>query len=379
MRKLTKTAAVVAAMATMVMGATVMTNAAELKNAWSQENGSWYYYNEKGNKVTNQWVQAGEDWYFLGEEGKMLTEEFVADKAEIDAADADAYEDVYFVDKEGKMVSQSWVKITDSAKNPIAKDSDSWYFFGSTGVMYQEAWVACGDDWYFINDGGKMATLQRVSGLGEDDNTYYVDKNGKMVTGWYKATKDDEEESDLGVAKDEWIYAEANGNIDKSTQGWKKIDGSWYFFGKVSQSNPKENLNVTAATGEAVKAGNTNQMVKERFISVNDSYFYLTKSGAMEKGWFTIKDNDGNKAQYYAKDNGTLFVNTVEKINSKFYYFKGDGIYYGSDKADDCKYVGQKADKSYELIDVEKDAEAKALVGNTYKQVWKLGTATTWK
>ena len=113
MRKLTKTAAVVASMAVMAMGATVMTSAAQ--EGWVQKGSDWYFY-VNGNAVENQWALAGEKWYFLGDDGKMIKNAFInSDKEEVDDIDdlpegGDSDDPVYYVGADGAMVT-GWKEI----------------------------------------------------------------------------------------------------------------------------------------------------------------------------------------------------------------------------------------------------------------------------
>lgn len=41
--------------------------------SWKKESNKWFYYDEKGNKLTSQWFQDDGHWYYLGKDGAMAT------------------------------------------------------------------------------------------------------------------------------------------------------------------------------------------------------------------------------------------------------------------------------------------------------------------
>ncbi len=266
MRKLTKTAAVVASMAVMAMGATVMTSAAT--EGWVQSGSNWYYY-VKDNKVSNQWVLAGEDWYFLDDEGRMVRNSFVrTDKFSNDSEvlsgkdihdelgkdDIDDDCDFYYLGNDGKMVT-GWKEMAASSiyASPNSGSSTKvWYYFGSTGRMYVNEWVESNGKWYALSPNGQMyaeAVINNDLVDWDDEDYFYMNKDGAMITGWYKTTKNMagsdvkvDADSDEAFSKimfmnsdKKWVYGDPVTGV-LADEEWKSINNKWYYFGKDART-----------------------------------------------------------------------------------------------------------------------------------------------
>ncbi|MEO2077663.1 MAG: S8 family serine peptidase [Bacillus sp. (in: firmicutes)] len=115
-----------------------------VKNGWSLEGGTWYYY-VKDVKATG-WVKDTDGkWYFLKKDGKMAT---------------------------------GWVF-----------DGGTWYYLTKSGAM-KTGWLLEGGKWYYLNGNGAMATgWKQVNG-----KWYYLYKSGEMAANTtvdgYKLGKD---------------------------------------------------------------------------------------------------------------------------------------------------------------------------------------------
>ncbi len=389
MRKLTKTAAVVASMAVMAMGATVMTSAAQ--EGWVQKGSDWYYY-VNGNAVENQWVLAGKDWYFLGDDGKMLTNAFINDNEEVeiddstDTYDFDATDEddpYYFVDNDGKMVT-GWKKIDYKKVGGITSPTDStnWYYFGGSGNMLGDAWVMADEKWYYICDNGIMVKNTYVD---YDDDLYYLGKDGVMVSGWYKLTDDDETKSGKKWGDDRpeytgnglnnpesigasgtWVFADTDGELQT---GWVKENSKWYYLGSVTTTS-------IVGTQEGRSEIGDYQMNEDTFIFDGSKYFYLKSNGALQTGWFKV---DGKK--YNAKSSGEIRRNDITTVDGKNYFFESDGTYQDDGYA--VKYVldGKTIKK---VLDASSVSTAEDEVNNEIKKagvkytIYKLGSSSTY-
>ena len=87
MRKQTKLVAVLSAAALLAVGASMTSFAA----GWTEENGTWVYYDGDDELVTNEWKKSGSNYYYLNDDGEMATETWVDSE--------------YYVDETGKMVT----------------------------------------------------------------------------------------------------------------------------------------------------------------------------------------------------------------------------------------------------------------------------------
>ena len=417
MRKLTKTAAIVASMAVMAMGATIMTSAAT--EGWVQSGSNWYYYS-KGDRVSNQWVLAGNDWYFLDDEGRMVKNTFVRiDKFngesevldsrdihdELGKDDIDDDSEFYFLGNDGKMV-KGWKEMSASSiyASPNSGSSTKvWYYFADSGRMYVNEWVESNGKWYALSANGQMYAEAAVNNDlvdWNDDDFFYVNSDGAMVTGWYK-TKDKTAGSDAKVndpkhlffngvdgKKDKWVYGDPNTGV-LADEEWKKIDGKWYYFGtdaRTSSDGVKDdNLNVyvgdfdlneladqitNVTSGQAAYLSENNfsseyiadpeidgkvdadamakfAMLSEKIIAWQNhkdeiNYFYLNKDGDALTTWKEIDDD----IYICGNDKGELYRDEVAKVSGKYYYFNADGIC-------NYKYLNNIAEYAVVITDID--------------------------
>ncbi len=361
MRNLTKTAAVVAAMTMMTMGTIATANASELKNTWNLENGAWYYYDHNGNRISNQWAMSGNDWYFLGDDCKMVTNAFINnDTKEVVEGTDNSNDDFYYVDGSGKMVANRWMEIdsSDYASPTIGSDKD-WYFFGVSGVAYADQWVKSGEDWYYLNDDCKMADNQTK-------DEYYLMPGGKMLTGWYKTTKDDGKnyvgtnDTNEGLNKNVWVYADPDGTL---RTGWVKVSGKWYWLGDAEGNK-----------GFA--------MLDDSMMEDGTDTFYLKKnSGEMATGYTKVAENE-----FYLFDNskGNMVKNKFTTISNKYYYFGEDGISISDKDKDNHFYIEEYANNGSKVTatgtavyaDMDEAVSKEATKEKTTYKIYKLGSGT---
>ena len=122
----------------------------KLKNGWVKENGTWYYYEGKEERVKNEWRGK----YYLGSSGAMATNQWVDN-------------DQFYVGEDGHLVSNA-VKGKDGWKQ---EEDGAWYHYRN-GIPTRNKWI--GD--YYLLSNGKMATNQWV-----DNYRYYVGPDGAWL------------------------------------------------------------------------------------------------------------------------------------------------------------------------------------------------------
>jgi len=408
MKKLTKTAITAAAMATMTLGTVVSVSADNPKNAWVGSGTNYEYYNGNGKKVQNAWVKAGEKWYFLDEDGKMATKSFI--RTDVFTGDSEVLDDddihdlieeddidddskFYYVDASGAMVT-GWQAIDASSvylSPNSTKNGKIWYYFGTSGVMYTDAWILAGENWYAVGSNGQMLTNKLVD---EDiekatGKKYFVDKDGKMITGWYKTTKDDKRgKGEQGeFSKDGlYIYAYEDGSL--ASNEWVHTNSGWYYLGSAhwpagheedgfelivwdadddELDKLRKESNILNAISEAdndplnrpelnqdidleddAKENDRNYvMLSNKLIKWTNhdkkdtKYFYLQKNGDMITNWYEYQDD------YYlcADSDGQLYENAVKSVNGRYYYFNKQLVCNYKEENAVCEYVVEyKAD-----------------------------------
>lgn len=399
MRKLTKTAAIVASMAVMAMGTTVMTSAAT--EGWVQSGSDWYYY-VKGDKVADQWVKAGDDWYFIDEEGKMVKNTFVRidkydgssevlDDEDIHSAlgqdDIDDDSEFYYMNADGKMVT-GWKEFKASniyASPNSSKASTVWYYFGATGRMYVNEWLESSGKWYALSANGQMYAEAVVNNDLIDwdaDTNYYMNKSGAMVTGWYKTTESvagsapevairdngkdsDETHSVFFEKKDKWVYGDPDTGV-LAEKEWKEINGKYYFFGIQAAYNDKKDQglrldtlfyngeNGTKITGEkiTIDAGFTVSGSSATVTAVPleiDNYIEddaLNTFGMYSDvfvRWTNHGGKDSKKEYFYLQKNGDALTGWKE--------LDDDYWIWGNDKGELCYDEIEKINGKYYYFD----------------------------
>ena len=94
MKKKTKAAVILGSAVVLSAGAAFTSMA-----AWQQEEGTWIFTDNSGNRVTDSWRQSGGDYYYLDSDGVMATDQWV--------------DDSYYVDINGVRVTNRWVQVEE--------------------------------------------------------------------------------------------------------------------------------------------------------------------------------------------------------------------------------------------------------------------------
>ena len=277
MRKQTKVVAVASAAALLAIGASMTSFAA---TGWVEEDGTWYFYDNDGNRVEDTWKKSGDNWYWLDSEegGAMAIDKLVDDD-----------DDTYYVDSNGVMVRNTWVRIVNEDQD---EDDDPaeyhYYYMQSNGKAYKAPdssdirFRTIDGKRYAFDDDGIMlygwvsADGERETdedGWAESDTLYYLGSwdDGAMKTGWQKITvHDDIEEDDM----DYWFNFRSNGkkrfNEDSAEKAIDevRINGRRYGFDERGVMT----YEWTAATNNTASLASTSNW--RYFNNVDDGACY---------------------------------------------------------------------------------------------------------
>ena len=161
-----------------------------MKTGWYQVKGVWYYSNGSGAMVTG-WLNRGGTWYYLTGSGAMAT-------GWINLGGT-----WYYLNPgNGDMVGAGWHLI-----------NNKWYYFGGSGAMYSNRWIGN----YYVGGDGEMLTNTWVG-------SYWVGADGKWIPNY-----DPDVNANWVKSGNTWYYQRPDGS--KLTNSWKRINGSWYYFG----------------------------------------------------------------------------------------------------------------------------------------------------
>ena len=137
---------------------------------WLNRGGTWYYLTGSGAMATG-WINLGGTWYYLNPSN-------------------------------GDMVGAGWHLL-----------NNKWYYFGGSGAMYSNRWIGN----YYVGGNGEMLTNTWVG-------SYWVGADGKWIPNY-----DPDVNANWVKSGNTWYYQRPDGS--KLTNSWKRINGSWYYFG----------------------------------------------------------------------------------------------------------------------------------------------------
>ena len=240
----------------------------------------WVYAKADGKLAYNEWLQLGSTWYYFSWV-QMATGSITIDGT------------AYLFDKSG-----AWTGLSGKTPGWIQKDG-AWYYLGEDSWTdeegHKETYL------YFANGGTDEINGQR----------YAFGADGKMLSNGWKQPWIQWDDTD-------WVYANADGTL---ATGWKKIDGTWYYFSKY---------------GWMYQDG--------LYWFENNEHYAFDKSGAMVTGWYKQTSDDGKYTWWYFMDKNTgKMVTGWLKDGGKWYYLDWacwtDGVYM----IDDVLYAFDKS------------------------------------
>ena len=229
---------------------------------WVQEeNGSWYYLNQAGEKAKETWIGN----YYVDENGVWIEGKTQAKNEWISSGGR-----WWYRHSDGGYTRSGWEQI-----------NGTWYYFDGAGWM-ETGWVNVGGTWYYMNGSGAM-----VTGWLKLGNTwYYLNGSGAMATGWLN----------LGGT---WYYLNGSGAM---ATGWLKLGNTWYYL----------NGSGAMATGWLNLGGtwyylNGSGAMATGWLNLGGTWYYLTGSGAMAANtWIGSYYVNGSGAWVPGQTTGTI-------------------------------------------------------------------------
>ncbi|MDB8604858.1 glucosyl transferase [Streptococcus salivarius] len=300
-----------------------------------------YFYDQDGNRVNlgiNRYVQVKGNWYYVGEDGKILRGEQTIDGAHVYfeyggkqvKGDFD-YKNQFHDKDSGNLVTNRFVTVNDKTyfigadskaiKGATVIDNTEYffdektgaqvkgnfatndkYYDGITGALVINSYVQVDKDWYYVdNDGKRLKGSQTINNV----PVYFDPYDGKQAKGVF--------------GNDGYFYDKDSGaKVDLGTNRYVYINDNWYYLN---------------GEGKILKGSQTIDGVHVHF----DPYY-----GNQIKGEFTdssgyvVKANSyTSPVKFYDKDSGALVKNQYFNHNGKWYYADAEGnILKGSQTID---------------------------------------------
>ena len=192
MKKQTKLVAVLSTASLLAIGASMTSFAA---TGWTEEDGTWVYYNRDGERATDEWKKSGNSWYYLDSNGEMAIDQLIEDG-----------DDYYYVDINGVMATNQWVAIENEDAGEDDEPDQNWYYFQANGKA-------------LTNGDNDNVSLKTING-----KKYAFDDEGKMLWGWVDADNAEHIDDSEGDAFKEGDYYFGGSDDGAMTVGWLQVD-----------------------------------------------------------------------------------------------------------------------------------------------------------
>ena len=314
-----------------------------------------YFYGQDGNRVdlgTNRYVQIKGNWYYIGNDGKILTGEQTIDGAHVYfgyngiQVKGDFDYNKQFHDKDsGNLVTNRFVTVKDKTyfigadskaiKGATVIDnveyffdkesgaqvkgnfaSNDKYYDGITGALVTNSYVQVGKNWYYVgNDGKPLKGSQTINNV----PVYFDPYGGRQAKGIF--------------GNDGYFYDKDSGaKVDLGTNRYVQVNDNWYYVnaeGKILKGDQiidGVQVNFNSYNGIQTKGefvDSKGRVISEKNYNTYEapSKFYDKNSGALVKGQYF--NHNGN--WYYANAEGNI-LKGEQTIDGVHVYFDSYGV-----------------------------------------------------
>ena len=324
-----------------------------------------YFYDQDGNRVdlgTNRYVQIKGNWYYVGKDGAILKYAQTIDGAHVFfgyngiQVKGDFDYKMQFHDKDsGNLVTNRFVTVKDKTyfigadskaiKGATVIDNTEYffdektgaqvkgnfatndkYYDGITGALVINSYVQVDKDWYYVgNDGKRLKGSQTINNV----PVYFDPYLGKQAKGVF--------------SNDGYFYDKDSGaKVDLGTNRYVQVNDNWYYVNDE---------------GKILKGEQTINGVQVNFNPYNG---IQTKGALVDSNGRAISKENYNTyetpSKYYDKDSGALV---------KSQYFSHDGKWYYADVEGNILKGSQTIDGVHVYFD-DYGVQAKGIIADGY-------------
>lgn len=241
------------------------------RSGWVQQNGYYYYLDEKGEPVSG-WLEDDGSLYYFGLNSAMVT---------------------------------GWQDIGGSR-----------YYFGGNGVMRTGWQEVDGQRRYFRQDGTVAQGWEYVDG----ENRYFL-SDGTLATGWQQLDGVRCFLSDEGTLATGWLeQSEGRYYLDETgspVRGLTTLEGSTYYFYESSGLMAQGLVDMENGRYFFGEDG----VMQTGWQQIGEDTFYFEEDGVMHTGWL-----QEDEYQYYFLEDGAMAVSPTV-IDGETCFFTPTGIY----------------------------------------------------
>ena len=299
-------------------------NGVIVKSAFKTIDGHTYYFDEDGHIYKGGMYEINGKTYSFSEQGWMAFNQLTS------KLNASGSYDLYVVDMNGVVDTTPGWKTLDF----------QWYYAGDGGVLLRSCWHEENGNKYYLDENGMMvvSTTIRIDG-----KAYYFDENGKCIdgldlyTGWkeyhgqwyyyqngvsnytgivdgYYVSSGIMQTNEL--VENETYYVDFNGKVKK---GWIFLDNS-YYYGDLATGELVDGWQQINGQSYYFK----NKKMVTGYVELSDGVYQFNESGAL------VRKVDTNSWYKDPATNLWQYVNSEGKINTELKIVVGDTTYYFS-------------------------------------------------
>lgn len=140
------------------------------KEEWVFVDENWYYLNSEGIMLTG-WQEIGENWYYLYGDGSCAINTLTPDGFRVDANGVWMQNEPGWIYDETADVWRYRLGVVGMAAEQWVFVDENWYYLDSEGIMLT-GWQEIGENWYYLYEDGSCA----INTLTPDG--FRVDENG---------------------------------------------------------------------------------------------------------------------------------------------------------------------------------------------------------
>jgi glucan-binding YG repeat protein len=272
----------------------------------------WYYINEDGTLKTG-WLKDGGKWYYLLP--RMACNE------DLRIEDGNSMK-TYLFDKSGALVQYKagWNKKIRTIGGVTVTD---WYYLNTAGEA-EHGYRQIDGKWYYLREEDGLMVSGRLATVDGKTKLFLNDGAEATGQGWYKCTVYNDMEDEY---QSFWYYIDADGTL---ADGWKKIDGKWYYFYYMVLQCPDggvawcDNELYFFANGGALGKQGWNKLTRSVDGNTQVFWYYLNAAGVVQTEWQKI---DGK--WYYLGDeydHGVMYCDGLYWVDGRYEYFNQSGV-----------------------------------------------------
>ena len=303
-----------------------------------------YFYDQDGNRVNlgiNRYVQVKGNWYYVGEDGKILRGEQTIDGAHVyfeyggKQVKGDFDYNKQFHDKDsGNLVTNRFVTVKDKTyfigsdskaiKGATVIDNTEYFFDEKTGAQVKGDFAS--NDKYYDGITGALVTNSYVQ-VGKD--WYYVDNDGKPLKGSQTI-------NNVPVYFDPYGGRQAKGVFGNDGYFYDKDSGAKVYLGTNRYVQVNDNWYYVNAEGKILKG---DQIIDGVQVNFNPYNGIQTKGELVDSNGRVISEDNYNTyetpSKFYDKNSGALVKGQYFSHDGKWYYADAEGnILKGSQTID---------------------------------------------